>query len=45
MSTGKIIRLGYWLRDGHSFLAALDEVIPYGLEAAVELPSTLDWLV
>ena len=44
MSTGKIIRLGSWLRDGHSFIAALDEVIPCGLEAAASPPATLAWL-
>ncbi len=44
MPTGKIIRLRSWFRDGHSFLSALDEVIPRGLEAATDPAVTLVWL-
>lgn len=44
MHPGKIIRLGEWLRGGRAFLAALDEVIPRGLESAAPLPETLKWL-
>jgi fructose-bisphosphate aldolase/2-amino-3,7-dideoxy-D-threo-hept-6-ulosonate synthase len=44
MNPGKTIRLGAWLRGGRTFLAALDEVIPRGIEAAAALPETLAWL-
>lgn len=36
--------MGSWFRDGVAFLAALDEVIPRGLQAAAGLPAVLAWL-
>jgi DhnA family fructose-bisphosphate aldolase class Ia len=44
MSVGKTIRMGSWFCHGQSFLAALDEVIPHGLEAVTDPAATLIWL-
>jgi len=46
MSLGKKIRLSSWLKNGRTFLVALDEVVPQGLTAATEqLENELLWLV
>ena len=46
MALGKMIRLSSWLKNGRTFLAALDEVVPQGLTASSDqLDNELKWLV
>jgi DhnA family fructose-bisphosphate aldolase class Ia len=45
MSTGKRYRIASWLKNGRTFLVALDEVIPRGLDhAPQQLEAQLAWL-